>query len=206
MHITFGRRPRLTALGAGLLTAAAFALSASGPALADTTDTGGSGTLSVPVAVVAGLAKANIAALPGTPASSSFDPTTGSDSFTMPVTGGTGEVSNFSGKVEFGGSMVFINGANGKSVTITGIELNFFNGALTGILPGGTKHTVLAYVRGDSSTSTSAGPPATETFTTDELDLSSKAAGALNTGLGTKAFIKGTDIGGFTTTYDVTIT
>ena len=193
MHITFGRRPRLIALGAGLLTAAAFALSASGPALADTTDTGGSGTLSVPVAVVAGLAKANIAALPGTPATSSFDPTAGTDSFTMPVTGGTGEVSNFSGKVEFGGSMVFINGATGKSVTITGI------------LPGGTKHTVLAYVRGDSSTRTSAGPPATETFTTDELDLSSKAAGALNTGLGTKAFIKGTGIGGFTTTYDVTI-
>jgi hypothetical protein len=205
MHIAFGRRPRLIALGAGLFTAAAFALSASGPALADTTDTGGSGTLSVPVAVVAGLAHANIVALPGTPATSSFDPTSGTDSFTMPVTGGTGEVSNFTGKVDFGGTMVFINGANGKSMTITGIQLNFFNAALIGILPGGTKHTVLAYVRGNKSTSTSAGPPATETFTTDELDLSSKAAGALNQGLGTKAFRQGTDIGGFTTTFDVTI-
>jgi hypothetical protein len=206
MRVTFGRRSRLVTLGAGLITAAALAVSASGPALADTADTGGSGTLSVPVAVVAGLAHANIVVLPGTPATSSFDPVAGTDSITMPVTGGNGEVSNFFGKVEYGGSMVFINGATGKTAVITGIDLNFFTGALTGVLPGNSKHTALAYVRGDMSTSTSAGPPATETFTTDELDLSAKAAGALNTDLGTKAFIKGTIIGGFTTTYDVTIT
>jgi len=206
MRVTFGRRSRLITLGAGLITAAAFAVSASGPALADTADTGGSGTLSVPTAVVVGLAHANIAVLPGTPSTSSFDPVAGTDSFTMPVTGGNGEVSNFSGIVQYGGSMVFINGATGKTVVITGIELNFFNGDLTGVLPGNTKHTALAYVRGDVSTSSSAGPPATETLTTDELDLSAKAAGALNTDLGTKVFIRGTIIGGFTTTFDVTIT
>jgi len=36
--------------------------------------------------------------------------------------------------------------------------------------------------------------------------LSAKAAGTLNTDLGTKVLIKGTIIGGFTTTFDVTIT
>jgi hypothetical protein len=204
MRVTFGRRSRLITLGAGLITAAALAVSASGPALADTTDTGGSGTLSVPVAVVAGLAHASIALLPGTPATSSFDPAAGTDSFTMPVTGGNGEVSNFFGTVDYGGSLVFINGATGKTAVITGIELNYFTGALTGVLPGTTKQSALAYIRGTMSSSTSAGPPATETFTTDEVDLSSKAAGALNTDLGTKVFIKGTIIGGFTTTYDVT--
>ena len=202
MRVTFGRRSRLITLGAGLITAAAVAVSASGPALADTTDTGGSGTLSVPVAVVAGLAHANIVVLPGTPATSSFDPVAGTDSITMPVTGGNGEVSNFFGAVQYGGSMVFIDGATGKTVVITGIQLNYFTGALTGVFAGATKHTPLAYVRGTMSSSTGVG---TETFTTDELDLSAKAAGALNTGLGTKVFIKGTDIGGFTTTYDVTI-
>jgi|SRR5215470_2673497 len=202
MRVTFGRRSRLITLGAGLITAASLAVSASGPALADTTDTGGSGTLVVPVAVVTGLAHANIVVLPGTPATSSFDPVAKVDSITMPVTGGNGEVSNFFGAVQYGGSMVFINGANGKSAVVTSIRLNFFTGALTGILPGGTKHTALAFVSGTMSTSTGTG---TETFTTDELDLSGKAAGALNTDLGTKVFIKGTIIGGFTTTFDVTL-
>src|SRR5579859_4289553 len=206
MRVTLGRRSRLIALGAGLLTAAGLAVSASGPALADTTDTGGSGTLSVPVAVVGGLAHASIAVLAGTPAASSFDPVAGTDSFTMPVTGGNGEVSNFFGVVDFGGSMVFIDAATGKTVTVTNIDLNFFTGTLTGLFPGGTKQTALAYIRGDSSTSTSAGPPATETFTTDELDLAHAGAHALNTALGTKAFTRGTNIGGFTTTFDVTIT
>ena len=205
MQVTFGRRSRLITLGAGLLAAAAVAVSASGPALADTTDTGGSGALSVPVPVLVGLASANIIALPGDPITSSVG-STGLDAFTMPVTGGTGEVSNFTGTVDYGGTLVFVNGANGKNVAITGLKLNFFTGALTGVLPGATKHTALAYVGGDLSTSTSAGPPATETFSCDQLSLSAKAAGALNTALGTKVFVKGADIGAFTTTFDVTIT
>jgi len=202
MQVTFGRRSRLITLGAGLLTAAAVAVSASGPALADTTDTGGSGVLSVPVTVLVALAHSNIIVLPGDPISSSVG-ATGLDAFTMPVTGGNGEVSNFFGAVNYGGTLVFVNGANGKNVAITGIELNFFTGALTGVLPGATKHTALAYVGGDLSTSTGTG---TETFSCDQLTMSGKAAKALNTGLGAKVFVRGVDIGSFTTTFDVTIT
>jgi len=205
MRVTLGRRSRLIALGAGLLTAAGLAVSASGPALADTTDTGGTGTLSVPVTVVGGLAHASIAVLAGTPATSTFDPATGAVSTTMPVTGGNGEVSNFFGVVDYGGSMVFIDAATGKGATVANMQLNFFTGTLTGQINGSTKQTAIAYIRGDNSTSTSAGPPATETFTTDELDLAHAGAHALNIALGTKAFIKGTNIGGFTTTFDVTI-
>jgi len=205
MHITFGRKSRLVTLGAGLLSAAALAISASGPALADTADTGGTGSLIVPIAVVVGAANANIVMLPGTPATSSFDPTAGTDTVTFPVTGGNGEVGNFSGTVHYGGSLVFINSKTGTSVTVTNIQLNFFNGAVTGQFPGGTKQTALAYIRGVMSSSSDPGPPATETFTTDEVDLSLKAATALNTALGTKVFRRGTDIGGFTTTFDVTV-
>src|SRR5258708_16877581 len=93
MHIPFGRKSRLTALGAGLITAAAVAVSTAGPALANTADTGGTGALSVPVAVVVGLAHANIVMLPGSPASSSF--AHGADTVTMPVTGGNADVTNF---------------------------------------------------------------------------------------------------------------
>jgi len=205
MHISIGRRARLTALGAGLISAAAIAVSASGPALADTADTGGSASLSVPVAVVVGLAHANIVVLPGTPATSSFDPAAGTYTFTNPVTGGNAEVGNFYGVLKMGGSLVLFNGSNGKSVNITALQLNFFNATLQGILPGNTKVTTLGYVRGVMSTSSDPGPPATETFSTDEIDLSLKAAQALNTDLASKVFKRGTDLGSFTTTFDVTV-
>jgi hypothetical protein len=206
MHITFGRKSRLTALGASLITAAAVAVLASGPALADTADTGGTGALSVPTAVVVGLANANIVMLPGNPTSSSFDPVAGADTVTMPVTGGNGEVGNFTGNVAYGGSLVFINAKAGKTVIITSLRLNFFTGAITGVFQGGTTHTALGYINGNMSTSSNPGPPATETFSTDEVDLSGKAAKALNTGLATTVFERGINIGAFTTTFDVTIT
>jgi hypothetical protein len=200
MHITFGRKSRLTALGAGLITAAAVAISASGPALADTADTGGTAAISTPRAIVVGLAKSTIIMLPGNPASSSY--AKGADTVTLPVTGGNGEVGNLFGTVNFGGSLIIINAKAGKTVTITSLKLNFFNGALTGVLPGGTTQTALAYVGGNMSTSSD---PATETFSCDELNLSAKAAKALNTDLNTTVFIRGTNIGAFTTTFDVTI-
>jgi len=205
MRITFGRKSRIATLGAGLLIAAVVAVSGSGPALADTTDTGGTASLSVPVAVVAGLAHAKIVMLPATPASSSFDPTSGTNTVTQPVTGGNAEVTNLYGILQLGGSLVLINAGNGKSVTVTDMRLNFFTAALQGKLSGGTSRIALGYVRGIMSTSTNSGPPLTETFTTDEIDLSGKAATALNTALGTKVFIRGTDIGAFTTTFEATI-
>jgi hypothetical protein len=204
MHITFGRKSRLTALGASLITAAAVAVSASGPALADTADTGGTATISVPRAIVVGLAKSTIITLAGSPVSSSY--ANGFNTYTLPVTGGNGEVGNLFGTVNFGGSLFFVNSKAGKTVKITGLKLNFFTGALTGILPGGTTQTALAFVGGNMSTSSDPGPPATETFSCDELHLSAKAAKALNTDLNTTVFIRGTNIGAFSTTFDVTVT
>jgi hypothetical protein len=203
MHITFGRKSRLTALGAGLITAAAVAVSASGPALADTADTGGTAAISTPRAIVVGLAKSTIIMLPGNPASSSY--AKGADIVTLPVTGGNGEVGNFFGTVNFGGRLIIINSKAGKTVTITSLKLNFFTGALTGVFPGGTTQTALAYTGGNMSASSDPGPPATETFSCDELHLSGKAAKALNTDLNTTVFIRGTNIGAFTTTFDVTV-
>jgi hypothetical protein len=207
MHISIGRRSRLTALGAGLITASAIAVSASGPALADTADTGGSASLAVPVAVVAGLANANIVMLPGTPATSTFDPTAGTDTVTNPVTGGNAELRNFTGILKLGGSLVVIDARTGKSVNITGLQVNLFTGAFQGVLPGNTTVTSLAYLNGVMSTSSDPGPPATETLTCSALSLSTKAATALNTDLGvTRVFRHGINIGSFTTTFDVTVT
>ena len=204
MHMSIGRRTRLTALGAGLITAGASALATGGPAVADTADTGGTAELSVPRTVVVGLAKSTVIMLPGSPASATYG--AGAETFSMAVTGGTGEVSNFTGIVDLGGKLVVINTKGGHAVTIKDIELNLFTGALTGVLPGGTAHTPLGFLSGDLSTSTDPGPPATETVSATEVDLSGKLASAMNKALSTKAFVRGTSLGAFTATFDVTVT
>lgn len=203
MHIAFGRKPRLIALGAGLLTAAAVAVLGSGPALADTADTGGTATVNLTGSFLTGLAKSNVIVLPGAPATSSY--ANGLDAYTVPVTGGNGEVNIFFGTVDLGGSLVLINGASGKTVTITNLELNLFTGALTGTFPGGTSQTALAYLGGDITTSSDPGPPVTETLSADLITLSWKAARALDTDLNSTVFKRGTNIGRFTTTFDVTV-
>jgi len=203
MHISIGRRTRLTALGAGLISAAAIAFSAAGPAAADTTDTGGTAALSIPRATVVGLGKSTVIMLPGSPASAGY--AAGAETFTMPVTGGTGEVSNFSGIVDLGGKLIVINTKGGHTVNISDLELNLFTGAITGVLPGSTAHMALGYLDGDLSTSSDPGPPATETISSSEVDMSAKLASALNTALSTTAFTKGAVMGAFTATFDVTI-
>lgn len=204
MHISIGRRTRLTALGAGLISAAAIAFSSAGTAVADTADTGGTAALSIPRSVVVGLGKSTVIMLPGSPASATYG--AGAETFSMPVTGGTGEVSNFSGVVDLGGKLVVVNSKAGKTVNITDLELNFFTGAITGVLPGSTAHTALAYLSGDLSTSSDPGPPATESVSCTEVNMSAKLASALNTALNTTTFVKGTNLGSFTATFDVTIT
>jgi hypothetical protein len=203
MHISIGRRTRLIVLGAGLISAAAIAISATVPAEADTADTGGTAALSVPRAVVVGLAKSTVIILPGSPGSAGY--ANGAETFTMPVTGGTGEVSNFSGIVNLGGKLVVINTKGGHTVTISGLQLNFFTGALSGVLSGTTNHQALGFLSGDLSTSSDAGPPATESVSASEVLMSGNLAKALNTALGTTAFVKGTNMGSFTSTFEVTV-
>lgn len=209
MHIAIGRRSRMTALGAGLITAAAVAISSSAPALADTADTGGTATITIPRNFLVGLAKSGVMVLPGAGATSAYTAGTGNwnskDAYTFPVTGGTGEVSNFSGVVSIGGSFVLINAQHGQTVTVTGLELNFYTDSILGFIGSATTRTVIAYVAGDFGSDTSAGPPATESFTASQLTFSGKAAKAINTALASTVFTKGASLGSFATTFDVTI-
>ena len=203
MPISFGRRSRLITLAAGVAAAAAVALATSGTALADTADTGGTAAISMPQAFVTSLGKSQIILFAGAPATSSY--ATGTDTHALTVTGGNGEVSTFSGIVDLGGTLVVVNAANGKTATVSNIELNFYTGALTAQVSGSTAQIALAYLGGNLSESSNPGPPATETFSADQLSLSGKAARALNAALGSTAFKRGSALGGFTTTFDVTI-
>lgn len=205
MQINIGRRMRLGVLGAGLIAAAAVAISSSAPAFADTTDTGGSATITIPRADLVALGKLGVMVLAGAPGSASYvqGPSNFSsfENVTTPVTGGTGEVSNFSGIVDLGGSLVLVNTSHSQTVTITGLQLNFFTGALQGIINGAPHHTTIAWVSGTLSSSTGTG---TETFSCTQLITAAKGVSAINAALGTKVLIKGIDLGAFTTTYDVT--
>lgn len=136
-------------------------------------------------------------------AASSF--ASGADSYTFSVTGGNGEVSTYYGTIDLGGTLVVINAKTGKTVTVANLELNYFTGAITGHINGSTTSTTIANLGGDLSQSTSAGPPAFETFTADQLLVAAKGARALNTAPSTTAFARGSSLGTFTTTYDVTI-
>lgn len=178
MGISIGRGTRLAALGAGLATAAAVALSAASPALADATDGTGTATVTFSTKFLTNLAKWGIAVIPENPATSSD--TSGADAFTFTVTGGTGSDTNFSGNVDLGGALTFIDGATGKTVQLTNLQLDYFDGVITAV-PAGTSKTIwLADVAGALDTNNSTG---IESFSASRLALDPQGVGFLNNAL-----------------------
>ena len=204
MHISIGRRTRLTALGAGLISAAAIAFSSAGTAVADTADTGGTAALEHSPRGGGEPGQVDRHHAAWQPGQRELRQRRRDLLDARDRRHWRGQ--QLPGIVDLGGKLVVINTKAGKTVNITNLQLNFYTGALTGVLPGSTAHTTLGYLTGDMSTSTDPGPPATETISCTEVDLSAKMASALNTALNTKAFVRGTNLGAFTATFDVTIT
>lgn len=195
------RAARLAALGASLAIVAT-ASSAAGMALADTADTGGTATIALSTRYLEALAKAGVILIPAAPASSSY--ASGADAYTFSVTGGNGDVNNFVGSVDLGGQLRVVNARNGRTVILTSLRFSFDNGNLTGTLSGTKTKVVLADIGGDLSEADNAGPPKTETFSSDQFTVDRSAARRFDAALGTTAFRAGADMGGFTTTFDVT--
>jgi hypothetical protein len=215
MSVTTSRWTRLAALGAGLATAAAITLAASGSALADPVDGTGTATITFSTKFLAHLAQWGIIVIPENPATSSD--TAGYDAFTTPVTGGNGSDTNFSGDVNLGGGLTIIDATTGQAVHFTSLELDYFDGVITGVPEGTTTTVWIADIAGNLATSNATG---TETFTASQLALDPAGVTYLNTTLkstttGPKnhktysAFTAGTNTSGkgaFTITYAVTIT
>jgi len=201
MRRTFGRVSRLAVLGGGIVTAAALALSSAAPALADTTDTGGTATITFSLQYMEHLTKAGILVLPGAPATGSF--AAGFYNATLTVTGGNAEVNNFFGALKIGGGKLrIVNADNGKFVTLAGFSFNFNDGTLSAKPVGSTTRVTIADIGGDLSESEMGTPPnVTENFACDQLPVDAAGATFLNKALGTTAFKAGDDLGGFTTTF-----
>jgi hypothetical protein len=93
---------------------------------------------------------------------------------------------------------------------ITNLELNLFTGAVTGALtgtfPGTTRQTALAYLAGDMSTSSSAGPPATRDPQRRPIRPVMEGGHRSERRPGHDRFQGGNNIGNFTATFDVSST
>jgi hypothetical protein len=214
MGITTGRWTRLAALGIGVATAATVSLATAGSALADATDGTGSATITISTKLLAHLASWGIVAIPETPAISSDN--NGADAFTFTVTGGDGSDTNFSGDVDLGGGLTLIDGITHKSVQLTNLKLDYFDGVITAVPAGTTKTIPILDLAGSLSSDNGTG---SQTFGASQLTVDPVGAAYLNktlksTSVGKRgktrrAFTPGaTTISkdAFTITYTVTIT
>jgi hypothetical protein len=215
MSITISRWTRLAVLGAGLATAAAFSLSTAGSALADPVDGTGSATITFSTRFLTHLAQSGIVIIPESPATSSD--TNGADTYTFTVTGGNGTDTNFTGDVDLGGALTLIDGITGEVVHLTDLQVDYYDGAITGVPEGTTKPVFLFDISGALATNNSTGQ---ESFSASQLTLDPQGAAYLNTALKSitvgkrsgktfTTFIAGTTTifnNAFTVTYAVTIT
>ncbi len=198
------RAAGLAGLAAAVLTGAgALAVAAGGatPALAGIEDTGGTASITVSHSTVNGLARAGIVVLPEAPGGASVS-RTGREIVTLQVSGGDGNFVGTAGSVDLAGGLVFTDGATRLSVAVTKLVFNYSTGTIGGVA--GTRSVTLVSVGGALSGSSSAGPPATQTFTASALLVTKAGARYLNTQLHTKYFKQGQQIGSFATTYETT--
>lgn len=197
MRTKVARAAGLTSVAAGVL---ALASAAAGPALASSTvDTGGTASVAVQHSVLKGLAKAGLVLLPTGFGTASY--VKGQEKITLSVSGGDATFVGATGTLELAGGLELIDGASGKSVTVTKLAFSYDTASITGVA--GRHHVTIGDVAGSINGTASAGPPASQTFTATAIVLTKSGAKFLDSQLRTTYFKAGQDIGGFATTYDV---
>jgi len=187
-------------LAAGSLT---LAVGTATPAIAGTTDTGGSAVVTLAGPVVAGLAKAGIVVLPtgtGTAAAHGRQ-----ENLTLQVTGGNGDYVTGTGHVSLGGSLVLIDGSTGRAATLGQLRFSYDSAKIVAV-PVGSGQIPVISVGGALAATTNAGPPVSQSFSASALIVTASGARYLDSALRTKYFKSGADIGAFAATYDTTAT
>jgi hypothetical protein len=204
MRIRFGRAQGLAGFAGavGLTGAVVGVLLASGaaaPAIAGTTDSGGTGRVVVRQGYVAALAKSGIVILPGSTGTATE--VKQGEQITLQVSGGDATFIGTIGTLDFAGTLQLTDGATGKSVTLGDPELNY--GTMYLADKDGTRSVVLGQLGGALNGTASAGPPATQTVTASAIYLTYGGASFLDSALHTTFFKPGQDLGSFAATYDV---
>jgi len=180
-------------VAAGLL---ALLAGSATPALAATTDTGGTFTLNVTHSNVTRLAKAGLVVLPtGTGTATSVN---AGEHITLQVRGGDATFIGTAGTLHLAGGLLVTDGATGRSLSLTGLAFSYDTGRIS-MVAGGSRFA-LGSVGGSETGSTGA---TSQTFSVTGIYLSPGAARYLDRHLHTSYFKAQADLGGFTTTYTV---
>jgi len=114
--------------------------------------------------------------------------------FTFPVTGGSVTLSPLGGKINHAGGILFANLRNGKTIGVSRFTINLAHADLTGIVNGNPKARVPLFRLDLSHAKLTAGKHIV-TAKGIGLKLTSAAAKALNSALGTKLFSAGLKLG-----------
>jgi len=114
--------------------------------------------------------------------------------FTFPVTGGSVTLSPLGGKINHAGGILFANLRNGKTIGVSRLTINLAHADLTGIVNGNPKARVPLFRLDLSHAKLTAGKHIV-TAKGIGLKLTSAAAKALNSALGTKLFSAGLKLG-----------
>jgi len=168
------------------------------PAMASTSDTGGSVTLTADNNFLIQQAKAGIVTIPGSPATTTIS-STGVVTVTLPVTGGNANVAILGGTLDLGGSLKFVDVKTHKCVTFTSLEVSYDSGQLTGVPSGGTTQVPLDDLSGNISFSVQG---STQSLTSDSITIDPAGASYLDSSLHTSFYgTGGQNVASFSTTY-----
>ena len=199
----FGYLAAVTAM-AGLVTGsavtAASAAAASRPARAQTAGTvqlrGGATAVTTAPGIAPALLKNGIVPLATSPGTEAvlFPKSGPAARFTFPVTGGSVTLSPLGGKVHHAGGILFLNVTNGKTIEVSRFTIDLAHADLTGIVNGNPKARVPLFRLDLSHAKLTAGQHIA-TAKGIGVKLTSAAAKALNTALGTKLFSGGLKLG-----------
>ncbi|MFD4396769.1 hypothetical protein ACFV84_15645 [Kitasatospora sp. NPDC059811] len=180
---------RLATTGAAVVLAVT---GVGGVAVADTTATAptGSAVITVDGAFLAKSVLKGIVVVPLTPATAAA--ANNAITATFPVTGGAANIPSFSGDVQFGGSLLFFNATNGKSVVFKQLDFGVRSWKITAVPDGGTNPVALLDPLGDTQVGRTG---TTQSLTASSLQVDAEGAQYLDKALGTTYFTGGQSVG-----------
>lgn len=185
----------LAAAGAVAITGGAL-ISLAAPAMAATTDTGGSATETVDSTFASQLAGAHVNVVAHRPATITCG--RGPKTVSVPVTGGNASAVSLSGTMDFGGSFTFAR--EHKEVTFSNLQLNYRTAEVSGTAADGTQ-VALAKLGGVLKHTVNGN---NEEVSSTMLLLDAAGASYLDANLGTTVFTGGENTGSFDVKYTTT--
>ncbi|MEU4118282.1 hypothetical protein AB0F71_27785 [Kitasatospora sp. NPDC028055] len=188
---------RLAATGTAVVLAiTGFCGVAAADTTATTTAPTGSAVVTVDQQFLAKSLLGGIAVVPLTPATA--DVTNNVVTSTFPVTGGVANIPSFSGQVQLGGGLLFVNLTNGKTVTFKQLGFKVRDWNVSAVPNGATAPVALLDPLGDTQVGRTG---TTQTLSASDLQLDAAGAQYLDGALGTTYFTGGQSLGSFTLTY-----